>query len=72
MLQNAYLFAKIGANTAENEQHFTEILPKTGNYLRVLPEPPAGPLHALRVRPGEHDLDAHAAGGVLRDYLRGG
>ena len=34
---------------------------------RVLPEPPAGPLHALRVRPGEHDLDAHAAGGVLRD-----
>ena len=25
MLQNAYLLAKIGADTAENEQHFTEI-----------------------------------------------
>ena len=33
MLQNAYLLAKIGADTAENEQHFAEILPKTGNYL---------------------------------------
>ena len=27
MLQNAYLLAKIGADTAENEQHFAEILP---------------------------------------------
>ena len=27
MLQNAYLVAKIGADTAENEQHFAEILP---------------------------------------------
>ena len=27
MLQNAYLFAKIGADTAENELHFAEILP---------------------------------------------
>ena len=32
MLQNAYFVAKIGADTAENEQHFAEILPKTGNY----------------------------------------
>ena len=32
MLQNAYLLAKIGADTVENEQHFAEILPKTGNY----------------------------------------
>ena len=31
MLQNAYLVAKIGADTAENEQHFAEILPKTGS-----------------------------------------
>ena len=37
MLQNAYLLAKIGADTAENEQHFAEILPKIGNY-------PTGPL----------------------------
>ena len=26
MLKNAYLLAKIGADTAENEQHFAEIL----------------------------------------------
>ena len=30
MLQNAYLLAKIGADTAENEQHFAEILPTIG------------------------------------------
>ena len=27
MLQNAYWIAKIGADTAENEQHFAEMLP---------------------------------------------
>ena len=27
MLQNAYFLAKIGADTAENEQEFAEILP---------------------------------------------
>ena len=27
MLQSAYFLAKIGADTAENEQHFAEILP---------------------------------------------
>ena len=32
MLQNAYLLAKIGADKAENEQHFAENLPKIGNY----------------------------------------
>ena len=30
--QNAYFLAKIGADTAENEQHFAEILPKTGDH----------------------------------------
>ena len=34
MLQNAYFLAKIGADTAENEQHLAEILPKTGNGRR--------------------------------------
>ena len=43
MLQNAYFLAKIGADTAENEQPFAEILPKTGNY-------PTGPGRALRAR----------------------
>ena len=32
MLQNAYLLAKIGADTAENERNLAEILPKIGNY----------------------------------------
>jgi hypothetical protein len=32
MLQNAYLLAKIGADTAENERKFAENLPKIGNY----------------------------------------
>ena len=32
MLSNAYFLAKIGADTAENEQHCAEILPKAGNY----------------------------------------
>ena len=27
MLENAYFLAKIGADIAENEQHFAEILP---------------------------------------------
>ena len=45
MLQNAYFLAKIGADTAENEQHFAEILPKLGNYptgrMRRTPPSPA-------------------------------
>ena len=33
MLQNAYLLAKIGADTAENERHFAENLPKIGDWV---------------------------------------
>ena len=33
MLQNAYFLAKIGADTAEKEQHFAEILPKRAALL---------------------------------------
>ena len=33
MLQNAYLLAKIGDDTAENEQHFAKNLRKTDNYV---------------------------------------
>ena len=32
MLKNAYLLTKIGADTAENERNFAEILPRIGNY----------------------------------------
>ena len=49
MLQNAYFLAKIGADTAENEQHLAEILPTTGNYPTRPPgrRPPGTPLAAL-------------------------
>ena len=44
MLQNAYFLAKIGADTAEIEQHFAEILPKIGKTtLRVVRGQPRGP-----------------------------
>ena len=43
MLKNAYLLAKIGADTAENERNFAEILPKIGNY------PPGAPAGKGRV-----------------------
>ena len=32
MLKNAYLLEEIFADTAENERHFAENLPKIGNY----------------------------------------
>ena len=35
MLQNAYFLAKIGADTAENEQHFAEILPTDALWRRA-------------------------------------
>ena len=37
MQKNAYLLAKIGADTSENERKLAEMLPKIGNY-------PPGPL----------------------------
>ena len=55
MLQNAYLLAKIGADTAENERNFAEILPKIGNY-------PTGPLRG----PGKAADDLLAAPEVRR------
>ena len=45
MLEDAYLLAKIGADTAENERKFAENLPKFGNY-------PTGPSSNRRRRPG--------------------
>ena len=56
MLQNAYLLAKIGADTAENEQNFAEILPKIGNYPTGPPAFTALPLapHHFPVPPSTH------------------
>ena len=36
MLKNAYLLAKIGADTAENERNFAENLPKFGKFCENL------------------------------------
>ena len=35
MLQNAYFLAKIGADTAENGQHFAEILPTDAHFVNL-------------------------------------
>ena len=70
MLQNAYILAKIGADTAENEQHFAEILPKTGNYptgtaflVRLLP---------LGAEPGEAGMSRSSALNALNSSGGGG
>ena len=47
MLQNAYFLAKIGADTAENEQHFAEILPTDGadgRRLELVTKPAESPV----------------------------
>ena len=56
MLQNAYFLAKIGADTAENEQHFAEILP-IGRHVR---SPRRGPRAAL-VGPAEREVEGAGA-----------
>ena len=48
MLQNAYSLAKIGADTAENERDFAEIIPKIGNY----PTSPSSCSPAPQLQPG--------------------
>ena len=66
MLQNAYLLAKIGADTAENEQHFAENLPKIGNY----PTGPTAPRR--RGRPGRALLLLRAPPRAEEGRPRGG
>ena len=73
MLQNAYFLAKIGADTAENEQHFAEILPKNRRDIdlraarraahrvrRRRTHGPPGP-HGGRARPGRVRRGARSA-----------
>ena len=50
MLQNAYFLAKIGADTAENEQHFAEILPTDALWRR--PDPPEVRLRVQQMQGG--------------------
>ena len=61
MLTNAYLLAKIGADTAENEQHVAEILRKIGNY----PTGPASLTPGARTLPTRGSMvPPGAAGGT--------
>ena len=60
MLQNACFLAKIGADTAENERNFANLLPKIGNYptpLAGLGEGPSGVGKLLRRAVAEAPLD---------------
>ena len=57
MMENAYLLAEVGADTAENERNFAEISPKIGND-------PTGP---LRGRVGE---DGRVPERAARDHDR--
>ena len=69
MLQNAYLLAKIGADTAENERFFAENLPRTGNY--PTGPPPCGP--AVHGVDGPGPLPGRAHGhGADREGADGG
>ena len=63
MLQNAYLLAKIGANTAENEQHFAEISPTDALWRHRLPggaarQPPVNGVVQLREFKSEEGEEA--------------
>ena len=71
MLQNAYLVAKIGADTAENEQHFAEILP-TDALRRLRTSLAPGAVPAARGRAGRpRGLPGRSprAGQPLRGHL---
>ena len=67
MLQNKYFLAKIGADTAENEQHFAENVPKIGNYPTG---PPAGPGAGPRDGSPEHVHRALAVSDLRRSKMR--
>ena len=67
MMQNAYFVAKIGADTAENEQHFAEILPTDGadGRLGVILEP-AVPGPGTTSPGAARQLGAAGPSGLLR------
>ena len=71
MLQNAYFLAKIGADTAENEQHFAEILPidRAGLQGRPCSAGSRG-LSALQTAPETETLGTLSGpvGGAGRDH----
>ena len=59
MLKNAYLLAKIGADTAQHEQHFAEILPR---FCRSAVVSPTDAATGAGLREGGEDARAHREG----------
>ena len=65
MLQNAYFLAEIGADTAENEQHFAKICQKlattlgTGSCWLYAEVPELLRPVAVRPRHGGHEVPGH-------------
>ena len=78
MLQNAYFLAKIGADTAENEQHFAEILPIGRRVADRCPESSSSPrplelVRAFSARALDRALDRYVdlrAGGSWNNFQR--
>ena len=70
MLQNAYFLAKIGADTAENEQHFAEILPKNGNVELRPPAAAAPPRPGAPLRRTKVARDVGSVFASTSDYTR--
>ena len=73
MLRSAYFLAKIGADTAENEQHFAEILPPPPGAARGprAPPPPSGAILAqAKAHEGDTDFPARDARGRRRVHGR--
>ena len=66
MLQNAYLLATIGADTAENERNVAEICQKLATTLRVPTEPADAAAGAWRSGPRTAGCAARDRGGRLR------
>ena len=66
MLQNAYFLAKIGADTAENEQHFAEILPTGRRVADRCPPKGAPGRPALKAAPAASLRELVLGGSLLR------
>ena len=66
MLQNAYFLAKIGADTAENEQHFAEFLPTDALWPRSPGAPPRLAARRARGGRGRPARSARGAGAPAR------
>ena len=70
MLKNAYLLAKIGADTAENERHFAENLPKISKLANARASRPKKPTSPTRLAPGTRRSPARRTTGEGEAVVR--